>query len=310
MAELELSALLERLGDPLLAIESSEREYFDKVDSVARHIVGHPGIRVMLLSGPSGSGKTTTANLICDRIKAFGERSMVISLDDFYKSSGDESYPLLENGEPDYESPFALDLDVLSESLRAIISGEEFSVPKYDFKAGGRVGFSHYPPFSDGCVIIEGIHGLNPIISASCPEGAVLKLFVSVSTNINVSGKRILSGKKVRFLRRTVRDSIYRASDAEKTLSMWKNVLIGEEKYLYPYKEEADIKFDTFHSFELSVLKPFAKRLLTDRITEESYYARVVAEALTDIPEYDYRQVPESSLIREFVPGGIYEDLY
>ena len=142
------------------------------------------------------------------------------------------------------------------------------------------------------------------------PHGAVLKLFVSVSTNINEGARRIISGKKLRFLRRMVRDNIYRGASAERTLSMWGGVLSGEEAHLYPYKDLADIRFDTFHSFEPAVLKPFAMKLLNDEIVDASPYARIVRVAISKIPELPSEIVPQTSLIREFIPGGIYEKLY
>jgi uridine kinase len=175
---------------------------------------------------------------------------------------------------------------------------------------GGKVAFDKYPSFKEGCVIIEGIHGLNPILSDPFPKDSVLKVFVSVSTNINHNGERILSGRKLRFVRRLVRDNLYRASGAERTLEMWDNVLGGEDEYLYPYKDLADIRFDTFHTFEPGIMKPFAERLLTKDVTENNAYAKTVAEAIEKMPMLDEDLVPESSLIREFIPGGIYEHLY
>ena len=310
MAEIDIKELCSLLEDPAVAVADAERAYTEKINEIASLIVERGSIRVLLLSGPSGSGKTTTANLICDRIKALGERSVVVSLDNFYRDANDPEYPILENGERDFESPYALDIPSLIVTLADIISGREFSVPRYDFKIGGRVEISRYPSFADGCVIIEGIHALNPLLSDPFPADAVLKLFVSVSTNINDGSRRILSGKKLRFVRRMVRDSLYRGADVKRTLAMWENVLDGEEKYLYPFKELADVRFDTFHTFEPAVMKPYAMRLLTNSVTDQSIYAEIIADALARLPEYPSQLVPESSLIREFIPGGIYEDLY
>ena len=142
------------------------------------------------------------------------------------------------------------------------------------------------------------------------PKDAILKIFISVSTNINHGGERILSGRKARFIRRLVRDSIYRAANAEKTLEMWDEVLAAEDVYLYPYKATADIAFNTFHIFELSVMKPFVKRLISEELAERSAYAKTVLAAINQVLALDYNLVPNNSLIREFIPGGIYEDLY
>ncbi len=310
MAELYITELLDRLSRPAEAIAEAEAAYEKRIAEVAERVVRDKDIRIILLAGPSGSGKTTTANLISDRIKSLGERSMVVSLDDFYRNTFDPDYPKLKNGTNDFESPDALDTKLLVGAIGNIIAGDSFSIPKYDFKRGGRAGATEYASFSDGCVIIEGLHALNPRFSDPFPKECVLKVFVSVSTNINDNIGRILSGKKMRFVRRLVRDSIYRNSDAERTLSMWANVLKGENEYLYPFKETADLRFDTFHIFEPGVMRPYLDDLLTDEVISANPYARIVMDAMRDIPAIDENLVPQTSLIREFIRGGIYEDLY
>lgn len=310
MAEINLKEVNEAANEPRAAILAAEDSYHEKVRLVAGRITGDENIKIVLLAGPSGSGKTTTANLVADAIRAEGEGAMVVSLDDFYRSQNDPKYPRLENGELDYECPDSLNLELLCEVLKKIAGGESFRIPKYDFKRGETVKVTTYPPIGHGCVIIEGIHALNPRISDILPKDKILKLFVSVSTNINENGKRIISGRKIRFIRRLVRDSIYRGAGAERTLSMWRGVLAAEDIYLYPYKNTADIAFDTFHRFELGAMKHFAKGLIPKSLAERDAYAGIVAAALEKIEELDYNLIPENSLIREFIPGGIYEALY
>lgn len=295
---------------PEATVAEAENLYKEKISSIAKTITNNSNIKLILLAGPSGSGKTTTANLLRDAIESLGERAMVVSLDDFYRAQTDPEYPKLENGEYDYESPDALDLCKLSFTLSRIVSSKRFEIPRYDFKIGAPSKINSYPPIERGCVIIEGLHALNPRISDSLPHEQVLKIFVSVSTNVNEGENRIISGKKIRFVRRLVRDSIYRGATAERTLSLWRLVLAAEDIYLYPYKETADIAFDTFHSFELSAMKHYAKKLLSNTLCECEPYARIVSEALDKIIEIDPSIIPESSLIREFIPGGIYEALY
>ena len=311
MAEIQLT-FINKLSRkyPSEMIRREEITYHAEVRAIAERVVENENIKLILLAGPSGSGKTTTANLVSDAIKSLGEESTVISLDDFYKPHGDPSYPKFSDGSHDYECPEALDLDFLRETLVAITANKPFSVPKYDFKTGERTKVTEYPPVNHGCIVIEGLHALNPTISDSLPKDKILKVFVSVSTNINVDGERILSGRKIRFVRRLVRDSIYRGADAERTLSMWKGVLKAEDIYLYPYKATADIAFDTYHTFELGVMKPFAEKLLTEELAERDGYVATVLEAIRQIEPVDIDLVPENSLIREFIPGGIYEHLY
>ncbi|MBR5139772.1 MAG: nucleoside kinase [Clostridia bacterium] len=304
----DINALVE--SDPMGLIAKSEDAYHALIDEAASRISADKNLRILLLAGPSGSGKTTTANLICDRIKSHGEGCIVVSLDDFYRSFDDTGYPKLADGTNDCESPLALDIPLLSDTLSAIAESRAFLLPKYDFKTSRRSEMRLHEPMADGCVIIEGLHALNPLVFSEIPHSSALKLFISVSTNVNKDGRRILSGRKIRFIRRMVRDSIYRNATAERTLSMWKNVLIGEDEYLYPNRKYADISFDTFHAFELSVMRPFAQNLISTALAEGDEYARVVLDALAQALPLGESVIPESSLIREFIPGGKYEALY
>ena len=311
MAELDLTKLNSIIKEaPIEAIRMAEIEYHSRIGEISHHITGNERIKIVLLAGPSGSGKTTGANLLCDAIETQGESAMVVSLDNFYRSCDDPEYPRHPDGELDYERPEALRLKELTDTLIKIAKNEPFDIPRYDFKVGRCVETQHYPPINHGCVIIEGLHALNPKIVEKLPKDSLLKIFISVSTNINHEGVRILSGRKARFIRRMVRDSIYRASDAEKTLEMWDEVLAAEDVYLYPYKATADIAFNTFHLFELSVMKPFVEKLISEELASRSEYASTVLSAIRRIVPLDYNLVPNNSLIREFIPGGIYEDLY
>jgi uridine kinase len=272
--------------------------------------VDDPDVRIILLAGPSGSGKTTTANLIADAVRARGEESLVVSLDDFYRDYDDPNYPRTQCGERDLECPEALKLDELSTMLSDMAAGKSFKLPKYDFKLGRCVSVAEHSPMPDGCLIIEGLHALNPQISSKLRREWVLKIFVSVSTNVNDGDLRILSGRKLRFVRRMVRDSIYRGTDVGRTLELWQGVLAAEDVHLYPYKPEADMAFDTFHPFEIGVMRRFALPYLTEELALENEYVSTVREALLAAVEIEDSLVPDSSLIREFIPGGVYESLY
>ena len=311
MAQTEI-ALINNLAkdNPAALIAKSEEQYKSFTREIATRVANNDNLRIILLAGPSGSGKTTTANILADSIRKAGLDSFVLSLDNFYRNATDPFYPRLKNGERDYEAVDALDIPMLEETLVNIAEEKAFFVPKYDFKIGGRTSVTEYSKISHGCVIIEGLHALNPRISEHLPKEKVLRIFISVSTNITHKGERIISGKKIRFLRRMVRDSIYRGADAERTLDMWDGVLDGENKYLYPFRNLADVQFDTFHAFELGVMAPYAKRLISTGLAERNGYAKTVLSAIDLAEPIDENLVPQDSLIREFITGGIYEEFY
>lgn len=291
-------------------VEETEESFHSLIFDLADKIRGDGRIRIALIAGPSGSGKTTSANLLADALRDGGEESIVVSLDDFYRNPDDEAYPRTDNGEPDFESVYALDLPFLTETLLNIAEAKPFLVPKFDFKKGQRTELRSHKAMPHGCVIIEGLHALNPEVFSKLPKDAAIKVFISVSTNINKEGKRILSGRKIRFLRRMIRDSIYRNADAERTLDMWRGVLVGEDKYLYPNRKYADILFNTFHPFELSVMRPYAEALISDELAEKEPYVKTVLWAARCARLLPLDAVPENSLIREFIPGGKYESVY
>ena len=311
MAEMNLEDINRMAKEsPLELVRISEQRYRSLVSDLATRVKKNEQIKVILLAGPSGSGKTTTANLLSDALIGAGEESMVVSLDDFYRDSGDPDYPRLDNGERDFETVDALDLPFLTKTLSDIAASRPFLLPKYDFKVAKRTVVRKIPAMPHGCVIIEGLHALNPKVFSGLPKERLLKIFISVSTNVNEGGVRIISGRKVRFLRRMIRDSLYRGADAERTLGLWKNVLIGEDKYLYPHRHNADVSFDTFHPFELSVMRSFAEKLISAPLASKDGYAGAVLDAVERVFPLDEKIVPDTSLIREFIPGGKYEALY
>ena len=311
MAEICVADINRRiLEDAPRLISETEDEYHALVARVADEIKSRPSVRIALIAGPSGSGKTTTANLLSDALIARGEECIVVSLDDFYRNAEDPEYPRDSDGNRDFESVLALDIPMLKETLACVAEEREFLVPRFDFKMAARSEIRAHAPMPGGCVIIEGLHALNPLIFESLPAESVYKIFVSVSTNVNKDGVRILSGRKIRFLRRMIRDSIYRNADAARTLDMWRGVLVGEDKYLYPNRKYADVSFNTFHPFELSVMRPFAEALISEALAESDAYAYTVLSAIRCVQPISEELVPDTSLIREFIPGGKYEALY
>ena len=312
MAEIELKSINDAVRHSALAlIADSESNYMKSISGVADHLESS-GAKIILLAGPSSSGKTTTANILKDHLAERGHETVVISMDNFYREMSDPAYPRDELGELDYEAVGALDTDKIHDCISALLTGQDVRIPRYVFGTGESLKEAieiSFPP--GGFVIIEGIHALNPIITSGLDGSAIIKIFISVSTNICEDGNRILSGRKIRFIRRMTRDSLYRGTDAASTLARWSSVLAGEDKYLYPFKATADISIDTFHKYELGVMKPFAMRAIeASGAAIGGEFIDIIKNAISRFDEIDIEEVPVTSLIREFVPGGKYESLY
>ena len=204
----------------------------------------------------------------------------------------------------------ALETDLVRDCLAAVLRGEEYMAPVFDFKRGCRAEEKEriFVP-NGGFLIVEGLHALNPRLTEGLPADGLFLLFISVSTNVNDdAGNRLLSGRKIRFLRRLSRDYLYRNSSAAHTYELWKNVLQGEDLYLYPYKGRADMSIDTFHRYEIGVLRPFAERLLATPDAPRDEYIEAVRRGISHFSPLSDEVVPEDSLLREFIPGGIYKN--
>lgn len=312
ITEAELSTINKCVLDtPIECVDSAEKRYMAEIDELVSTLCGGEK-KIILLSGPSGSGKTTTANILKDKLSLLGHETHVVSMDNFYRTLDDPLYPVDENGEHDYEAAAALRCDLIHDCIEALLDGKVYKIPRYNFR-GGIIEPEAIPVSlpKNGYIIIEGIHALNPIFTSGLPAEKIMRLFISVSTNINDGGERLLSGRKIRFIRRMTRDSIYRSTSAAGTLMRWQSVLDGEDKYLYPYKSLADFKINTFHTFELAAMKHFAEEAIASSGDEfVGEYAETIKMALKKIEPMDISLVPESSLIREFIPGGVYENLY
>ncbi|MBE6538643.1 MAG: nucleoside kinase [Ruminococcaceae bacterium] len=312
MAEIELKEINLRVRNDLCSfIDMAEREYADRLSETVDFLERN-GARIVLLAGPSSSGKTTTANILKDLLEMRGHSTAVVSMDNFYRDKNDPLYPRDERGELDFESVDALHIDKIHSVIESLLTRGEAKMPRYVFGKGAPVdGAITLSLPSSGFVIMEGIHALNPKITDGLDREQIIKIFISVSTNINEDGKRILSGRKIRFIRRMTRDSLYRGTDALKTLARWGSVLEGEDKYLYPFKGTADICIDTFHKYELGVMRPFAEKAIREAGAElDGGFIEIIKNALSKFDVVDINNVPETSLIREFIPGGKYESIY
>ena len=311
--DISLSTIRNALSsDPGAAIAQAEAGYHAAVEAAAARLLREPSHRILFLAGPSSSGKTTTANILCDSLRTAGHEAAVVSLDNFYLPLDTPGYPRLKSGAHDFESPHAIDIAAVRACLAAVLRGEEYPLPRFDFRRhvrDERTTPLRIPP--EGYLIIEGLHALNPLLSEGLDHAHYFSVFISVSTNVvEADGSRLLSGRKLRLARRLVRDSIYRSSDAARTYELWQSVLAGEDAYLYPYRDRADILINSFHLYEPALLRPFAEPLLAAENAPRTPYTDAVRKALAAFPPLEERLVPDTSLMREFIPGGVYESLY
>ena len=311
----ENTADLHRLigaGDFRTFIRVNETFHEQAIHEIARDIVAS-GHRVVFVAGPSSSGKTTFAGRLAVHLRVLGRRAFRVSLDDYYIDR--DQLPLEADGTLDLETLHALDLPLLQAQVNALLHGETVNLPRFSFKTGKREPEGH--PFHLGhneLVIFEGIHGLNPLLSAGIPEEEIHRVFVSALTCLNLDDHNRIRTTDVRLLRRIVRDYHFRNTPPEKTLAMWPSVRRGEEQWVFPCQEMADSMFNTALHYELPILRHYAYDML-DRVQEdcEGYVlARRLMKMLhyvPDISESLLNEIPPLSLLREFIGGCTMEEM-
>lgn len=272
-------------------------------DIANRH--NHGGARIVLLAGPSSSGKTTTCKRLAVQLWTNMMHPKMISLDDYFVDR--EQTPLDANGDYDFESLHALDLELFNSHLNALLRGEEVNLPTYSFEYGRRV--EKEKPLRlgpDDILLIEGIHGLNPELTAAVPPEELYKVYVSALTSLRLDNHNWISTSDNRLLRRMVRDHKYRGTSPSATLARWASVRRGEEKWIFPFQENADATFNSSLIFELGVMKDYLEPLLRSVPPTDPHYSK--AERLADFLAYFLSippdQVPFTSLLREFLGGS------
>lgn len=296
-------------------IEKREMRFFIRVNEALHeqaiasiaHDIAAKGRRVVLVAGPSSSGKTTFAGRLAVQLRVLGLKSHRISLDDYYLNR--DLLPREADGSLDLEAIHTLDLPLLQAHVRALMAGQEVTVPRFYFPTGKRC--EEGVPLrlgEDELVIIEGIHGLNPLLSEGMSEKSIYRVFVSALTCINLDNHNRIRTTDVRLLRRLVRDHLFRGTPPEQTLAMWPSVRRGEEKWIFPYQELADSMFNTALHYELPVLRHFAYPHLQQMKPDDPGYLmasrlRKTLNYLPDIDESLLAEIPPLSLLREFIGG-------
>ena len=264
---------------------------------------------IVLLSGPSGSGKTTTAMKIAEELLRRGVNSHAVAMDNYFLTQDPETVPRTPDGSIDYESPLCLDMELLSQHFTALSRGDWVLVPKFEFARQMR-NDSQGTPLKlekNEIAIFEGIHALNDDIAGRHPEAA--KLYISARSNINEGAVLRFKGTWMRLTRRAVRDYSFRGTGVDRTLAMWANVRRGEKLYISPFKNKADIVFDSSLPYEVPVMKNYALPILKSvpEANERHDELLQLVEAFRYFEAIDQELVAKDSLLREFIGGGSYK---
>ena len=263
---------------------------------------------VVLLSGPSGSGKTTTALKIAEELRRRGVNSHAVAMDNYFLTVNRKTAPRTPEGEIDYESPLCLDMELLDQHFTDLREGREIVIPKYEFSRQMRNDAAGTPLAlgKNEVAIFEGIHALNDNIAGRHPEAT--KVYISARSNVNEGSELRFKGTWMRLTRRCVRDFNFRGTDVAETLEMWPNVRRGEKLYISPFKNRADVIFDSSLPYEVSVMKNYALPLFATVPPENERYEELLElqRAFEHFEAIDPELVPRASLLREFIGGGTY----
>lgn len=288
-------------------IQVAEAYQSKQIGEIAEEITRRfqEGLRVVLISGPSSSGKTTFRKRLEIQLLVNLLTPVGISLDDYFVER--DKTPLDENGEKDYESLYALDLNLFEQHMLRLMQGEEVELPFYNFVTGKREYKKNFLKMTDNSIlIVEGIHGLNPELTAHIPPEKVFKVYVSALTTISLDDHNWIPASDNRLIRRIVRDYRYRGYSAEQTISRWDSVRHGEEKWIFPFQENADVMFNSAMIYELAAIRRHAEPILMQvpRTVPEYSEAYRLLKFLSYFNYITDRELPPTSLLREFLGGS------
>jgi uridine kinase len=297
-----------RKGQATNLINVSEALQEKKLTEIADEIASRKDVKLVLLAGPSSSGKTTTCKRLSIQLLANGIKPLQISLDDYFVDR--EHTPKDDKGEYNYESIYALNLKLINDQFNTLFHGEEIELPKYNFQTGrSEKSGQKLRMQPNNVLVVEGIHALNPELTAQIPEAQKFRVYVSALTTILLDDHNYIPTTDNRLLRRIIRDYKYRGVNAQETIHRWPSVRAGENKWIFPYQENADVMFNSAMLFELAVIKQQAEPLL-EQVPEnceeysEAYRLRKFLKYFQPIPN---RDIPPTSLLREFLGGSSFK---
>ena len=293
------------IADLILVQEALQER---RIGEIARDIARRKGVKFVMIAGPSSSGKTTFSHRLSIQLRTYGLKPHPIGLDNYYVNHDDT--PLDAYGKPDYECLEALDVEQFNRDMGELLAGKQVQLPTFNFKTGKREYSGKYTKLEkDDILVIEGIHGLNEKMSHSLPAECKYKIYISALTCLNIDEHNRIPTTDGRLLRRIVRDARNRGTAAEQTIEMWSSVRRGEEKYIFPFQEEADAMFNSAMIYELAVIKQYAEPLLFNIKRGEPGYHE--AKRLLKFLEYFLgvcsEELPKNSLCREFVGGSCFD---
>lgn len=292
------------INDMILVAESLQER---RISEIAKEIVDRGNVKFILIAGPSSSGKTSFSHRLSIQLRTYGKKPHPIGMDDYYKNH--EDTPRDADGNFDFECIEAIDTDQFNKDMMRLLGGEEVEMPHFNFKTGKREYNGNMLKLgSDDILVIEGIHGLNPKTSELLPDDSKFKIFISALTTLNIDDHNRIPTTDARLLRRMVRDARTRGASAKRTISMWPSVRRGEEMYIFPYQESADVMFNSALIYELAALKTYAEPLLYNVYPGEPEYfeAKRLLKFLQYFVGIDPKDVPNNSLCREFVGGSYF----
>lgn len=294
-----------RMGMSTQIIQVAEALQEKKIAQIADKIANRKGTKMVLIAGPSSSGKTTVCKRLAIQLVTNGIIPVQISLDDYFVDR--EHTPKDEQGEFDYESLYALDLKLFNEQLQALFRGESVELPRYDFPTGQRVKSNKILQLKENQILlVEGIHALNPELTAQIPDSLKFKVYASALTTLLLDTHNYIPTTDNRLLRRIIRDAKYRGISAQETIRRWPSVRKGETKWIFPFQENADAMFNTAMIYELAVIKLQAEPLLSEVPENSPEYAEAcrLLKFLQYIKPLQYDILPSTSLLREFLGGS------
>ncbi len=293
-----------KIRDLILVQEALQEK---KIADIAEQIKKEGDKKFIMVAGPSSSGKTSFSHRLSIQLRANGLTPHPIALDDFFKNR--EDTPLDEDGKYNFECLEALDVDLFNQDMLALLNGETVELPSFDFRQGKREYKGNFRKLgSEDILVLEGIHGLNDELSYSLPKESKFKIYISALTQLNIDEHNRIPTTDGRLLRRMVRDARNRGTQAADTIAMWPSVRRGEEEYIFPFQEEADVMFNSAAIYELAVLKQYAEPILfgIDRHRPEYMEANRLLKFLDYFVGVSPEDIPKNSLVREFIGGSCF----